>query len=199
MAAQTDFTGRSALVTGGQAISVLRARSFWQRLSLDGSELARRSAQWAVAYAKECGAQITVFSAMTQCTRSHHGEIELKSAEAGLACSAINAAEMICPSDEPHDGIIRAAEQSSCDLIFMAVPGPGGLSARLVGTLAQNVASRSRIAVWIIASGDCAPEDVAFGPDAPERRRPLQLPARPTRAPIKDARQKVPNEYPCHC
>lgn len=196
-------------------------------LPADGSELAHRSAPWAVAYAKECGAQITVFSVMAQRARGgdpecawvhpllpdihasavkqrarrHLGEIERKCAQAGVACSAIDGADAIgfaCPSDEPHEAIIRAAEQSGCDLIFMAVPGPGGLGARLVGTLAQKVAARSRIAVWI-ASGGGAPENLAFEPGAPERRGHLQHPGRPNHGTIKDASQRIPNETPCHC
>ncbi|WP_366520622.1 universal stress protein [Rhodoferax sp.] len=106
----------------------------------DDSDLARQTAQWTVTYAKECGAQISVFFVMPQCAsdddgdsglihpmlpdnyastvkkraRRHLGKIERKCAEAGVACSAIDAAiELACTSDEPHEAIIREASGST--------------------------------------------------------------------------------------
>lgn len=209
-------------------------------LTTDGFDLARRTAQWAVTHAKERGTQIAVFFSMPQCARDDGGdgrlidpmladnhastvkkrarrhlrEIDRKCAQAGVACSAIDAAiELACASDEPHEAIINAADKSGRDLIFMAVHGLGGLSARLVGSLAQKVAARCRIAVWI-ASDDCAlfdsrttPEalrnpahqDPALERGAPARRRHHQPLGRHIRGPIRDKSQSGRHEYPCHC
>ena len=50
---------------------------------------------------------------------------------------------------QPHEGIIEAARDSGCDIIFMASHGYRGLTGLIVGSVTQKVLSHSKIPVLV--------------------------------------------------
>ncbi len=136
----------------------------------DGSDLSRRSAAAAVAFARENGADITSFFARPDFPVSYYGdggvrdlqtperfaeiaekqakgylsEIETLCAEAGVSCRLVTTA-----SDVPHEAIIEAAQRAGCDLIFMASHGRRGISALLLGSVTNKVLTFSKIPVLV--------------------------------------------------
>jgi nucleotide-binding universal stress UspA family protein len=136
----------------------------------DGSDLSRRTAQRAVAFAKDAGAKVTAFYAkpeypvtyygegalidpttpdkfaalMDQQANEYLGEVAKLCADAGVPCSTTSAT-----SDVPYEAIIAAAEQAGCDLIFMASHGRRGISAMLLGSETHKVLTHTTIPVLV--------------------------------------------------
>ena len=136
----------------------------------DGSELSRATAQRGVVFAKEIGAQVTVFFAKPEYPIAYFGEgalidpttpekfaeladqqaseylsdVQSQCATAGVACATVTAA-----SDVPYEAIIEAAEKSGCDLIFMGSHGRRGISGLLLGSETQKVLTHSKIPVLV--------------------------------------------------
>lgn len=136
----------------------------------DGSELSLQTARRAVTFAKEAGAIITVFFAKPeypvayfgegalidpttpekfaelakQQADEYLGEVQKACAEAGVPCNTVSAT-----SDVPYEAIIEAAEQSGCDLIFMASHGRRGISGLLLGSETNKVLTHSKIPVLV--------------------------------------------------
>jgi nucleotide-binding universal stress UspA family protein len=65
-------------------------------------------------------------------------------ADAGVAAETLSSE---CAS--PYEGIIAAAENQACDLIFMASHGRRGASALLLGSETQKVLTHCRIPVLV--------------------------------------------------
>jgi nucleotide-binding universal stress UspA family protein len=136
----------------------------------DGSELSERNLQRAVSFARDAGARITAFYAKPEYPVTYYGEgalidpttpekfadlaeqqaqgylgkVVALCAEAGVACSTVSST-----SDLPHEAIIKAAEDNSCDLIFMASHGRRGISAMLLGSETQKVLTHTTIPVLV--------------------------------------------------
>ena len=136
----------------------------------DGSELSREAVRRAVAFAKEAGARVTAFYAKPEYPVTYYGEGALidpttpeKFAElaeqqarqvldfvvqacdvAGVACTTLS-----LTSDVPYEAIIQAAEQSGCDLIFMASHGRRGFSGLLLGSETNKVLTHSKVPVLV--------------------------------------------------
>ena len=136
----------------------------------DGSELSRATAQRAISFAKEAGARVTVFFAKPeypiayfgegalidpttpekfaeladQQATEYLGEIEKQCDAAGVECTTIAAT-----SDVPYEAIIDAAEESGCDLIFMASHGRRGISGFLLGSETNKVLTHSKVPVLV--------------------------------------------------
>ena len=136
----------------------------------DGSDLSRRCAAAAVAFAQGTGARITTFFARPEFPLDYYGETEIKdpaTAErfsalaekqaseylsdterlclaAGVPCSLVSAA-----SDVPYEAIIEAADRAGCDLIYMASHGRRGISAILLGSVTNKVLAHSKIPVLV--------------------------------------------------
>lgn len=136
----------------------------------DGSELSRMTAERAITFAKETGARITVFFAKPeypiayfgegalidpttpekfaeladQQASEYLGEVQKKCGDAGVECTVISAT-----SDVPYEAIIQGAEQSACDLIFMASHGRRGISGFLLGSETNKVLTHSKIPVLV--------------------------------------------------
>ncbi len=68
------------------------------------------------------------------------GPVRERAAAAGVACETRHAL-----SDRPYEGIIAAADEYGCDLIFMASHGRRGLRALVYGSQAQGVLTHSTI------------------------------------------------------
>jgi nucleotide-binding universal stress UspA family protein len=136
----------------------------------DGSELSQATVKRAVTFAKEAGARITAFFAKPDYPITYFGEgalidpttpekfaeiaeqqatevlgqVQALCTEAGVECQTASTT-----SDAPYEAIIAAAEQSGCDLIFMASHGRRGISGFLLGSETNKVLTHSRIPVLV--------------------------------------------------
>ena len=136
----------------------------------DGSELSRATAKRGVVFAKEIGAQVTVFFAKPEYPIAYFGEgalidpttpekfaeladqqaneylcdVQSQCAASGVPCATVTAA-----SDVPYEAIIEAAEKSGCDLIFMGSHGRRGISGLLLVSETQKVLTHSKIPVLV--------------------------------------------------
>jgi nucleotide-binding universal stress UspA family protein len=136
----------------------------------DGSELSQATVKRAVTFAKEAGARLTAFFAKPDYPITYFGEgalidpttpekfaeiaeqqatevlgqVQALCAEAGVECQTTSST-----SDAPYEAIIAAAEQSGCDLIFMASHGRRGISGFLLGSETNKVLTHSRIPVLV--------------------------------------------------
>lgn len=137
----------------------------------DGSELSLRNVARAASYAKETGAQITLFYAEPEAPSAYVGlgaianphltqEVHQRLDEA--AHDVLDAAEAVVREagvqryqrcvlvgNRPYELIIAAADQNGCDLIFMASHGRSGVSALLLGSETQKVLAHSKIPVLV--------------------------------------------------
>lgn len=123
-----------------------------------------------VVFAKEIGAQVTVFFAKPEYPVAYFGEgalidpttpekfaeladqqaneylsdVQSQCAAAGIECATVSAS-----SDVPYEAIIEAAEKAGCDLIFMGSHGRRGISGLLLGSETQKVLTHSKIPVLV--------------------------------------------------
>lgn len=138
---------------------------------IDGGEPSNAAIRAACAFAKESGARVIFYYAKPgYCPAYVSGEMVIgdfgideafmaamdKQAKALLAAAAQTASAMdvACETlstecDTPYEGIIAAAEEQACDLIFMASHGRRGVSALLLGSETQRVLTHSKIPVLI--------------------------------------------------
>lgn len=136
----------------------------------DGSSLSLGCVARAASFAKETGAQITLFYAQPEAPSAYAGlgavsdthitqdiqnrldqaaqdildAAEQRVQEAGATCQRV--AQV---GDKPYADIITAAEANGCDLIFMASHGRSGVGALLLGSETQKVLAHSRIPVLV--------------------------------------------------
>ena len=137
----------------------------------DGSEFSTQTVRRAVSFAKEAGAEITAFFAnpdfsttgyygegaviLTQAVEEDDarseayaqkilGDVEELCREAGVTCHTLTLKSALI-----YEGIIDAADQSGCDLIFMASHGRSGIKALLLGSETHKVLTHSRIPVLV--------------------------------------------------
>ena len=134
----------------------------------DGSPLAAKAVQAAITFAAEVGARVTGYYAIEDMNMHHAGahltkdliaEFEKRSNEAadkhasepsGAAKAAGVAYDWkISKVTQPHEGIIEAARDAGCDIIFMASHGHRGLTGLIVGSVTQKVLSHSTIPVLV--------------------------------------------------
>lgn len=137
----------------------------------DGSDLSRMAVERAVAFAAETGARLTFFCAEQHFpatlyagmgaifdaaapARFHAAEDEVAHRILAACAQLAQAAGVACATlaltgEEPYAAIIRAAEQSGCDLIFMASHGHRGVKALLLGSETQKVLTHSTIPVLV--------------------------------------------------
>jgi nucleotide-binding universal stress UspA family protein len=138
---------------------------------IDGGNLSDAAIKAACAFAKETGARLIFYYAKPgYCPAYVSGEMVMgdfgidtafmaamdKQAQALLAAAAQTASDMgvayetlSTECDTPYEGIIEAAEDQVCDLIFMASHGRRGVSALLLGSETQRVLTHSKIPVLI--------------------------------------------------
>ena len=137
----------------------------------DGSDFSTDTVRRAVSFAREAGAKITAFYAKPDYSVSdYYGEgsmILTKSIdedearaeayaqqvlgfvdglcrEAGVECDKLSLTSALV-----YEGIIEAASQCGCDLIFMASHGRSGLGALLLGSETNKVLTHSKIPVLV--------------------------------------------------
>ncbi|MES2236673.1 MAG: universal stress protein [Pseudomonadota bacterium] len=137
---------------------------------VDGSDLSANTADRAIVFAKEAGAQITFFFAKPEYPMAFYGEgvlIDpttperfaemaeeqaheiLSEAEARAAAQGVKVTLLSLTNGAPWEGIIAAAQQVGADLIFMASHGRRGISGLLLGSETQKVLTHSKIPVLV--------------------------------------------------
>jgi nucleotide-binding universal stress UspA family protein len=134
----------------------------------DGSPLAAKAVHAAIAFAAEVGAKVTGYYAIEDMNMHHAGahltkdliaEFEKRANEAAQVHAAEPAAAAkaagvaydwkVSKVTQPHEGIIEAARNAGCDIIFMASHGHRGLTGLIVGSVTQKVLSHSSIPVLV--------------------------------------------------
>ncbi len=133
----------------------------------DGSDLSQKAIDGAIDLARSVGARITAYACLPQYpytpfsevvveppadfqqrsereAREHLNEVEQAARLAGVACASQTS---VHPS--PYLGIIEAAEQGGCDVIFMASHGRKGLGSLLIGSETQRVLTHTKIPVIV--------------------------------------------------
>jgi nucleotide-binding universal stress UspA family protein len=138
---------------------------------VDGSELSSAAVRRACTFAIEAGARLTFYHAKPGYWPGYAlGDVAIgdayvdtaflgaldKQAEDILAGAAQTASlagvafdTLSTDFDAPHEGIIAAAEDRGCDLIFMASHGRRGASALLLGSETQKVLTHCKIPVLV--------------------------------------------------
>ena len=143
----------------------------------DGSVLSKEAVSHAVQFAKAVGAQITTLYAKPQYqyhTLNYANDIAVRltniqtltperyeAQTEAKAQSVLGFVERLCResdvscqklslvNNDPYKAIIEVAEQSGCDLIFMASHGYKGLQGFLLGSETQKVLTHSTIPVLV--------------------------------------------------
>lgn len=136
----------------------------------DGSRVAAKAIKAGVAMAKEMGARVTGYCAQEPVPVHVYGEgyvadkqlaveLDRRSREHAQRCvdevAAVAKARgvrfepLVTKSAVPSRGIIEAAEQRRCDVIFMASHGYRGLTGLLLGSVTQEVLAHTKIPVLV--------------------------------------------------
>jgi nucleotide-binding universal stress UspA family protein len=136
----------------------------------DGSELSDLAVTKGAVFASEISAKVTLFFAKPGFPVAYFGEGALidpltptqfaemaeqqshkvlQAAAAICAASGVACSTTTATSDVPYEAIIEAAENSGCDLIFMASHGRRGISGLLLGSETNKVLTHSRIPVLV--------------------------------------------------
>ena len=138
----------------------------------DGSELSKIAVDKAIEFARETGARLTFFFALPEppLPASGFGDdtrydperpkrfLEEARRQARQVVdpaveqakqSGVAAYAAYLPGAAPHEAIIRAAQESECDLIFMASRGRSGLNALLLGSETHKVLNLCKIPVLV--------------------------------------------------
>jgi nucleotide-binding universal stress UspA family protein len=159
----------SALVQERKKV-VTKERTMYTNILMptDGSELAGKAAQDAIALAKRIGAKATaltvlppfhVFTTDTQMLEDTPAQYKIRMQEhaektLGAVAQAAQAAGVACEMvhvehEHPYQAIIDTAEAKGCDLIVMASHGRHGISAIVLGSETVKVLTHSKIPVLV--------------------------------------------------
>ena len=135
----------------------------------DGSELAQKAIKAAVAFAKAVGARITGYYAMHEPAFIYNRfgnldqqiktELERRAREVAqryldeigkvARAAGVEFEPLITISDIPAEGIVDAAQERKCDVIFLASHGRSGMSRLILGSVTQDVLARSTLPVIV--------------------------------------------------
>ena len=133
----------------------------------DGSALSQKAIDGAIDLARSVGARITAYACLPlypyspfadvaveppddfhqraeREAREHLREVELAAEAVGVACTSVTSVQ-----SAPYLGIIDAAVEGGCDVIFMASHGRRGLGSILIGSETQRVLTHTKIPVIV--------------------------------------------------
>jgi nucleotide-binding universal stress UspA family protein len=135
----------------------------------DGSDLAKKAVDHALTLARAVGAQVTVITVTEPWEAVIVAEAsivlppanydEAVAAQAARLLAAVkegaSAQGVVCETlhvqnRQPGEGIVQTAEERGCDLIVMASHGRRGVSRLLLGSVANEVVTHSRVPVLIV-------------------------------------------------
>ena len=134
----------------------------------DGSPLASKAVQAAISFAAETGAKVTGYYGIEDMNMHHAGAYLTKDLREEFDRQAREAAEahvsepskaakdagvaydwIVSKVSRPHEGIVDAARDAACDIIFMASHGHRGLTGLILGSVTQKVLSHSATPVLV--------------------------------------------------
>jgi nucleotide-binding universal stress UspA family protein len=137
----------------------------------DGSELSKKAIQAGIAFAKESGARVTAYYAVetppaqvygegyhfpdSKMASEHDQAVRAAGAqyieEIGRAAKAAGVAfdSSVSEAVSPYEGIVNAARDHDCDVIFMASHGRKGLARLALGSVTSNVLTHSTVPVLV--------------------------------------------------
>ena len=136
----------------------------------DGSPVSAKAVKAGVAFAKEIGARVTGYCALEPIYTQIYGEGYMMAGRsiaalekqarrvgeryvAGIGKAAKAAGVPfqghVAKADSPYAGIIAAARQKRCDLIFMASHGRRGIAGLVMGSVTHKVLTHSRTPVLV--------------------------------------------------
>ncbi|WP_118179366.1 universal stress protein [Paraburkholderia phosphatilytica] len=133
----------------------------------DGSDLSRKAILGAIDLARAVGARVTAYACLPQYPYSPFSEVvieppadfqergereareHLKEVEDLARSSGVECTSETSTHPSPYLGIIEAAEQGGCDVIFMASHGRRGLGSILIGSETQRVLTHTKIPVIV--------------------------------------------------
>ena len=138
-------------------------------LPTDGSALCDSAVKKGIEFAKFAGASVVGFHAVpatsyliyTEAGPSDvlaeqferdalaRGERLVAALEEQARAAGVVSESLTLVNDHPWEGIVEAANQRDCDLIFMASHGRRGLSALLLGSETTKVLTHSKIPVLV--------------------------------------------------
>jgi nucleotide-binding universal stress UspA family protein len=133
----------------------------------DGSALSRKAIDGAIDLAQSVGARITAYACLPlypyspfadvaveppddfhqraeREAREHLREVEAAAEVVGVTCASVTSVH-----SAPYLGIIEAAVEGGCDVIFMASHGRRGLGSILIGSETQRVLTHTKIPVIV--------------------------------------------------
>jgi nucleotide-binding universal stress UspA family protein len=136
----------------------------------DGSHVAAKAVKAAIAFAKEVGAKVTGYCAVEPIYSQIYGEGYMfagksiasqekkarRIAERHVAAigklakaSGVPFQGHVSKADSPYLGIIAAAKQRRCDVIFMASNSRRGIARLVMGSVTQKVLTHTRTPVLV--------------------------------------------------
>ena len=137
----------------------------------DGSELSKKAIDAGIAFAKESGASVTAYYAVETPPAQVYGEgyhfPDAKMAgehdkavraagaqyidEIGRAAKAAGVPfdSAVSEAVSPYEGIVNAAREHDCDVIFMASHGRKGIARIALGSVTSNVLTHSTVPVLV--------------------------------------------------
>jgi nucleotide-binding universal stress UspA family protein/hemerythrin-like domain-containing protein len=137
---------------------------------IDGTPLATRTVDQAVAYARAGGARLTFLHARADLGARGEGALLhamspeafaeaaagnaraiVAKAEASAHAADVPSASRVIISDRPHDAILEAAREAGCDMVFMASHGRRGLKGALLGSVTRKVLELATLPVLVVA------------------------------------------------
>ena len=131
----------------------------------DGSEPAERGVAHGLTLAKSLGAKVSVIFVIEPFSEvtgrfleavAKYAELRKEQAKGVLERAANAAREAGVPcetiqveNEQPHQGIIAAAQDKKCDLIVMSSHGRSGLSKFLIGSVTNKVLTHAKTPVLV--------------------------------------------------
>src|ERR1700748_3764821 len=109
----------------------------------DGSDLSKKAIDGAIDLAQAVGARVTAYACLPQYPYSPFSEVVVEPPVEFQDRSNTSG------DPSPYLGIIEAAEQGGCDVIFMASHGRRGLGSLLIGSETQRVLTHTKIPVIV--------------------------------------------------
>jgi hypothetical protein len=142
-------------VTGQAPCDVLivpQESNLWSRsivLATDGSPHSGRAADRAAAIAAAFGLPVTVVSVALQPDANRAASAHVEQALATIRAAGVRASGRVVDG-QPHDAILRAANEASADLIVLGRRGINQVKRALVGSTSEKVAGQANAPVLIV-------------------------------------------------
>jgi nucleotide-binding universal stress UspA family protein len=139
-------------------------------MPVDGSDISRNAIKAGIAFARQLGAKVTAYHALDASHANMYGEgtvldpsllptIDQREREVAARyvgevgdaakVAGVEFESIVSRPDAHYRGIIEAAGEAKCDVIFMPSHGRGEFAALLLGSTTQKVLAHSKIPVLV--------------------------------------------------